>query len=308
MVWVFSRRASLNEPQLALALGFGFMLVLTEFTLLFWRLYGWERAHRGLTLIPREYLRLRVGLVFDALAPLIAGALILLAVVSAFHAAPGMGAGDRLLMGAIGVAGVALGVLYIRRGQMLPRRALTLAQPLQQEVQRMGRELNVPVRELLVLDGTRVRMANAFALSGGRIAITDYLLSHLTEREALAVLAHEIAHLAQRRRLWRLWLLELGAAWGLMIGTAPLWQRMPAWSHLLLLTTLIAGMAAPMRWLRRRHELQADAFAVSQYGADAMQNALRKVAALRGLPRDGTAGIHPDLQQRLAHLERLTLR
>ncbi|GBC93909.1 Protease HtpX [bacterium HR15] len=294
--------------HLAFALCFGFALVLGEFTLLFWWLYPLERVRRGLTLSRGEYLRLRVGLVFEMLAPLLAVALVALAVVSALYHPRGRSAGDPLWMGMMGVAGVALGVIYTRRGLMLPVRSLSLAQPLQEEVQRMGRELGVQVRTLLVLDGARARMANAFALSGGRIAITDYLLASLTEREVLAVLAHEVAHLAQRRRLWRLWLLKLGAASGLLLGLAPFWRRLPAWSHLLLMGTLVGCMAAPMRWLRRQHELEADAFAVSQYGADAMKSALQKVAALHGAPKESKKGIHPSLQQRLARLEQFATR
>ncbi|MCS7064755.1 MAG: M48 family metalloprotease [Fimbriimonadales bacterium] len=295
------------ELQLALALSLGFLLLLGEFALLFWRLYPLERARWGLTLSRSEYLRLRLGLVFETVAPLVAVGLIALAVTCALHGAQRENAGERLLMSFMGVAGVALGVLYARRGLILPVRTSSLAQPLQTEVQRLGRELGVSVRELLVLDGRRARMANAFALGGGRLAITDYLLAHLAEREALAVLAHEVAHLAQRRRLWRLWLLELGAAGGLIVGLAPIWQQLPAWSHLLLMAMLMVGMAAPMVWLRRRHELEADAFAASQYGADTMKSALLKVAALRTAPSRGATGIHPSLQQRLAHLERLAM-
>lgn len=291
-----------------LALFLGFALMLGEFMLLFWRLYPLERARRGLTLSRSEYLRLRVGLVFETAAPAVAAGLLALSAIDVLHGKPGESGGERLLIGIMGVVGVALGVLYTRRGLMLPVRSLSIAQHLQDEVQRMGRELGVQVRELLVLDGTRARMANAFALGNGRIAITDYLLANLNERETLAVLAHEVAHLAQRQRLWRLWLLELGAAVGLLVGLAPLWQRLPAWSHLLLMAALTAGMATPMVWLRRWHELQADTFAASQCGADAMKSALLKVAALRGISSEGVARVHPSLQQRLAHLERFAIR
>jgi len=305
---VVRRHSAWHEPALVLVLGFGFALLLGEFALLFWCLYPVECAQRGLTVSRGEYLRLRVGLVFERLAPLFAGALVLLAGLYALHPSPRASLGERLLMGMAGIGGIAIGILYARRGLFLPVRSLSLAPHLQQEVQRMGRELGIPVRELLVLDGSRARLANAFALGSGRIAITDYLLMHLTEREALAVLAHEVAHLAQRQRLWRLWMLELGAASGLVLGTASLWVSLPAWLHLMLMAMLVLGMMAPMGWLRRQHELQADAFAASQYGADAIKSALQKVAALRGTAPARFACLHPCLQERLAHLEQLTLR
>lgn len=294
-------------PILSLAVIGSLLLMLGEFALLFGWLYPVECARCGLTLSLEEYLRLRVGLVFERLAPLFGGMLVLLTVCYALRPPPRASFGEPLLMGLGGVAGVVLGILYARRGLLLPARSLSIAPHFQQEVQRMGRELGIHVRELLVLDGSRARIANAFALGSGRIAITDYLLMHLTEREALAVLAHEVAHLAQRRRLWRLWLLELGASVGLMVGIAPFWSSMPSWLHLIWIAMLVLGMAAPMRWLRRQHELQADAFAASQYGADAIKSALKKVAALQGTAPARFTALHPCLEQRIAHLERLTL-
>ncbi len=290
----------------ALALWVGFALVMAEFGWLFWRLYPLERAQRGLALTRGEYLHLRLRLVFEQLAPLMVVGLVGLPVTTLLQGVVTESPLEGLLLGLTGVVGIAIAVLYVRWGLPLPVRALSVGAHLQAEVQRMGRELGVPVRELLVLDGSRARIAGAFALSGGRIAITDYLLANLTEREALAVLAHEVAHLAQRRRLWRLWLLQTGAAVGLMLGTAPLWQAYACWLNLTLLALLLVGMAAPMLWLRQRHELQADTFAVSQYGADAMQSALLKVAMLRGKPPEKS--LHPGLQRRLRALNRFALR
>ncbi len=304
----FNRMAPLSEPFLTLALGGSVALILGEFAILFWWLYPLECARKGLSLSRGEYLRLRVGLVFETLAPLIAVGLIALAVAYALHGSPNKNAGEWLLMGAMGIAGVALSVLYARRGLILPVRSLRLSEHLLNEVQRMGRELGVQVREVLVLNGTRSRTVNAFALGGRRIAITDYLLANLTEREVLAVLAHEVAHLAQRRRLWRLWWLELGAAGGLVVGLAPLWQLLPAWSNPLLMAMLALGMTMPMLWLRRHHELEADTFAASQYGAEAIRSALLKVATLRGEGDKSARGIHPALRQRLDHLARFAMR
>lgn len=290
----------------ALAFWVGFALLMAEFSWLFWRLYPLERAQRGLTLTRQEYLHLRLRLVFEQLAPLMAVGLVGLSVTPLLHGVIARSPLEGLLLRLMGIAGIAIALLYVRWGLPLPVRALSVGAHLEAEVRRMGRELGVTVRALLVLDGSRARIASAFALSGGRIAITDYLLANLTERETLAVLAHEVAHLAQRRRLWRLWLLQIGAASGLMLATAPLWHGYARWLNLTLLALLLVGMMAPMLWLRYRHELQADAFAVSQYGADAMQSALLKVALLRGKPPEKS--LHPGLQRRLRALNRFALR
>jgi Zn-dependent protease with chaperone function len=145
----------------------------------------------------------------------------------------------------------------------------------------------------VVLDGRRVRMANAFALSGGRIAITDYLLAHLEPREVLAVLAHEVAHLAQRRRLVRLWAYLLGAAVGLTIGLAPLWERLPNWVGILLMGLLGFGMSLPLVLMRARNEREADTYAVSEYGTEALRSALIKHGSIIGKPRSRPTDFTP---------------
>jgi Zn-dependent protease with chaperone function len=173
------------------------------------------------------------------------------------------------------------------------------------ETQRMGRELGVRVREILVLDGTRLRNANAFALSGGRIAITDYLLASLTELETLAVLAHEVAHLAQRRRLLGLWVKLLSAWIGVAIAFAPWWERLPPWGSLFWVGVLGLGMTLSLVWLRQRHEREADAFAVSQYGVEPLESALRKIAAIHQRPAHTRSdAVHPALAMRLQTLRR----
>ena len=103
-------------------------------------------------------------------------------------------------------------------------------------------------------------------------------------------------------RVWTL-LTLLGVA--LTLAGAPLWERLPRWGLLAMLVALALGMLAPMLWLRRRHEQEADAFAVSQYGAEPLIRALRKLAALQ--PRDAqraSDALHPSLHERLQRLQR----
>ena len=297
-------------PLAALGLLLSSGQTLLEFGAIFWRLYPRERAERRLAATQREYLAVRLRPVLDALMPLLA---VGLAGLTAHYTLSGAhrdwGGWGMLTAGAMGLCALLMGLGITRRAAPLPIRTVSVAPSLLAEAKRLGDELGVQAREILVLDGTCTRTANAFALSGGRIALTDYLLAALTEQELHAVLAHEMAHLAQRRRLVRLWALLMGAGVALTLASAPLWERLPRWGLLALLIALALGMLAPMLWLRRRHELEADAFAVSQYGAEPLASALRKLAALhpRESRRSGDA-LHPSLQERLERLQRFQRR
>jgi len=102
-----------------------------------------------------------------------------------------------------------------------------------------------------------------------------------------------------------LWVLLTGVGVGLTLAGAPFTERLPRWGIIALLTALALGMLAPMLWLRRRHELEADAFAVSQYGAEPLASALRRLAAIH--PRDAhraSDALHLSLQERLQRLQR----
>jgi Zn-dependent protease with chaperone function len=312
VVWgvLYTLSPAIEPPIAALGLLLSGGQTLLEFAAIFWRLYPRERVERGLTAPQRAYLAIRLRPVLDALTPLLtvglAGLTAHYTLSGAYRAWGGWGA---LTASAMGFCALRMGLSLTRRAAPLPVRTVSLAPSLLAEAQRLGNELGVQVREILVLDGTRTRTANAYALSGGRIALTDYLLAALTERELHAVLAHEIAHLAQRRRLVRLWALLTSVGIGLALVSAPFVERLPRWGLLVLLLALALGMLAPMLWLRQRHEREADAFAVSQYGAEPLASALRKLAAIhpRETRRSGDA-LHPSLQERLRHLQRFQRR
>ncbi|MFN4032373.1 MAG: M48 family metallopeptidase, partial [Fimbriimonadales bacterium] len=266
------------------------------------------RAERDLPASAREYLSARLGMVWDALAPVVAfglGALTLDYLLSGRYRTAGVW--GALSVSAMGLVALLSGLSLSRRALPFPTRCAPVRPHLLEEAQRLGRELGVTVREIIVLDGTRLRRANAFALSGGRIALTDYLLASLTEQETLAVIAHEVAHLAQRKRLTRLWLLTLGVSVGIAVVVAPFAERLPAWGLLAWLGLIAFGLTLPMQRLRRLHEREADAFAVSQYGGEALQSALRVIATLhRREPDHSGDAVHPSLAQRLQALQKFT--
>ncbi len=136
-----------------------------------------------------------------------------------------------------------------------------------------------------------------------------------------AVIRHEIAHLRLNHIWKRLGLsfgfLALSAAGGLGIlispSSVPELIRFPLKISLLLLATMIPQLIG-MAWVSRRHEYEADAFAVEVLGAspEALISALRKLAALNGLDPFAPKGrlarwtaSHPSFTQRSQALESL---
>jgi Zn-dependent protease with chaperone function len=280
----------------ATALIAGAALVFGEFRVIFGWAYPVEKAQRSFPASRGDYLRMRLRLVWESLAPFWVVGLGALAFGDLQRGAYHTG-------GLLATGAIALGVGLIRRPLPLPVRSVPVEAHLLAEAQRMGRELGVTVREILVLDGTRLRTANAFALSGGRIAITDYLLASLTELETLAVLAHEVAHLAQRRRLIGVWARLLSVGLGTAIVYALLWERLPLWGVLVWVSALAAGMTQTILRHRQRHEHEADAFAVSQFGVEPLESALRKIATIhQRSPHTQSSAVHPALATRLQRL------
>ena len=154
----------------------------------------------------------------------------------------------------------------------------------------------------------RSRHSNAYFTGIGRvkrIVLYDTLIARMSPREILAVLAHEVGHwkLGHIRR--RLILTELSAlavsllAWWLISSgrLPPLFGLPPApatsfMAQTLLLSFLGALVGFPLTplssWLSRRHEWQADRFAVGLSGdPGALATALVKLST------ENLANLHP---------------
>lgn len=297
---VFELKASIG-----ILLSFG--LFMAEAALITYRLYPLEKYVRSLTIRRMGFVHFRLGLILESFAPLLAGlqALLLLQFFLSGHI--------RLMpLGHWAALGMVVWILWLslffrRRRFLLTVRQAPFPFPgMLEEVQRLGREVGVNVREIVVLDGARLRMANAFAIGSDRVAITDYLLANLTERETLVVLAHEVLHLAQHKRIIKWWMAEMAAAVILGIMFTPFLRTWNTEWQLLLLPPLLWLALYPMIRLRNRHERDADAFAASQYGPETLKSALLKVAELnpKRSKRPGPQ-VHPDLAERIARLDHL---
>jgi STE24 endopeptidase len=184
-------------------------------------------------------------------------------------------------------------------------------------------------RGLFVMDASRRSgHSNAFftGLFRPRIVLYDTLVQKMPVDEAVAVLAHEIGHYRARH-------LHQGLAVGLAGQLAGLWllARLAAWPplfrafgfaepsfHALLALAALGGGAftfflAPLAaWVSRRHEYQADRFAVRLTGRGPAL-----AAALVRLGEENLSNLaphpwavawyhsHPTLPQRLEAIERL---
>jgi STE24 endopeptidase len=163
-----------------------------------------------------------------------------------------------------------------------------------------------PVRELLVIDGSRrSSKANAFFTGFGsnkRIALYDTLIVSHTVPELLAVLAHEIGHfkrnhIIQHFIFGQLNLLvlffaaslcvdrpEIFAAFG--VTTPSLYVGLALFLILVRPATVLIGVAA--NYFSRRHEFEADRFA-----AEAMGDPNPLIRALKRLSKDSLSNLTP---------------
>jgi len=163
-----------------------------------------------------------------------------------------------------------------------------------------------PVRELLVIDGSRrSSKANAFFTGFGsnkRIALYDTLIVNHTVPELLAVLAHEIGHfkrnhIIQHFIFGQLNLLvlffaaslcvdrpEIFAAFG--VTTPSLYVGLALFLILVRPATVLIGVAA--NYFSRRHEFEADRFA-----AEAMGDPNPLIRALKRLSKDSLSNLTP---------------
>lgn len=238
-------------------------------------------AHvRELARPPREARREALGYLFMSLVPL---AMNLVGITATGSGIEAMTTWVLLAL----VAAVAGRVAYARTTRMLPQ-AVTLGE-LRDRIFAMARKVRVNLQQIYILPASRMRMANAFATAGNHVILTDYLLAHLNRREVEAVVAHEVAHLRYRHP--RILALAAGGAVGLWFaGPAifealrPMAWRLPGLTIDLLPLFLLAGLL-PLRFLMRRFERSADAYAAMLTGdAEAMISALGKLARLSLLP------------------------
>jgi Zn-dependent protease with chaperone function len=148
----------------------------------------------------------------------------------------------------------------------------------------LAQKAHVNVQQIYVLPAGKSQMANAFALRGNVVMLTDYLLQHLSKREVDAVVAHELAHL--QRCHGRARAMTFGATLLLSSGLAGvLMPALPPNLWVMLAPVLLGLPALATYFVSRRCESAADAGAVALTGdPEALITALAKTTHLNVLP------------------------
>ena len=214
------------------------------------------------------------------------------------------------IIGWICTATVSVVLIYIAPTVILPlffKLSPVPPGPLRDQVTAFFTREKFPIRELLVIDGSRrSSKANAFFTGFGsnkRIALYDTLISSHTVPELLAVLAHEVGHYKKHhiaRHLivgqCSLFLLFLGASF--CISRPELFQAFDVSSHsyyvglvlyLILIRPLGVLLGIVMNYWSRKDEFEADRFAAEALGGD--PNPL--IQALKRLSKDSLSNLTP---------------
>jgi Zn-dependent protease with chaperone function len=231
----------------------------------------------------------------------------LLALVGLFSLLEGGNRGGVLwLAAAFGVR--LLATRLATRGQDLAPWAITQGE-LYERIADLARQAGVSLHQLAVLPTGKMPQANAVAVLGGSVLITDHLLRSLSRREVDAVAAHELAHLKFRHPAWLL-LLLLGAV-AVPVFTQPLlpeWWRSSAWLQHLPIGLMLALLA--LYYVMRRFEHQTDTYAAWLTGdPEALITALIKIHRLSLMPmkwgrwEEGVL-THPSTSRRLEEIAR----
>ena len=209
--------------------------------------------------------------------------------------------------GATALASVFL--MYIAPSIVLPlfyRLKPVASGELRERVTKFCNRHRFPIRDLLIIDGSRrSSKANAFFIGFGRnkrIALYDTLINNHTIGELLAVLAHEVGHFKHRHVIkqflfGQLNLLILFFAASFFLSYTGLFTAFgvssPSYYVGLALFLLLVRPVAILfgvigNFWSRRHEFEAD-----QFAAEALRDASSLILALKKLSRDNLSNLSP---------------
>jgi STE24 endopeptidase len=199
--------------------------------------------------------------------------------------------------------------------------------PLRTQIEEFAKKTGFKLKNIYVIDGSkRSTKANAYFSGFGpkkRIVLYDTLQNELTDKEIVAVLAHEIGHYKKKHILFTLIFSIILT--GLMLFLFSLVVNNPSLSqalgakqmsfHLGLIVfgilyspvSLIIGMLS--NYLSRRNEFEADQFVRENYLSEILANALKKLSVKNisnMMPHPAYVFFHyshPPLLSRLEKLE-----
>jgi STE24 endopeptidase len=169
----------------------------------------------------------------------------------------------------------------------ITRQTLTVGE-LRDSLFALAEKAGVRIKQVHFLQTGKGRMANAFAMRGNNVLLTDYLLQNLSKREVNAVAAHELAHLRHRHPLWLqvTGVLAIGLPVGVLVGLESARWMTPGLADLLFPACILLGLML-IYFLSRRFERVADAGAVKLTGdAEALITALTKINRFNRIPME----------------------
>jgi Zn-dependent protease with chaperone function len=173
----------------------------------------------------------------------------------------------------------------------------------------LARQMGIEHVDFYSVDWRMFKVANAFQVGPTRFSVyvSNYLLEGMTEEEAKAVVAHELAH-AQRRHVAK----GLALTLAFLLVTIDIFVSTQLVNPAFVVPMLVGGMAAivvgsrALVHFRRNYEFEADEVAVKTMGEGAStEGALRKLAKLNLVPGDRDSATHPSVSKRIQRIERL---
>ena len=168
---------------------------------------------------------------------------------------------------------------------------------LKSAIMEYAKSVNFPLSGIFVIDGSkRSSKANAFFTGFGkrkRIALFDTLIENHAVTELVAVLAHEIGHYKKKHIIIAMFLsiVNMGIVFFLLsiflnnreLFDAFYMENLSVYASLLFFSLLYSPvefvLSVALQSLSRRHEFQADHYAVETYkGASTLAEALKKLS------------------------------
>src|SRR5262249_13835988 len=110
-----------------------------------------------------------------------------------------------------------LGGKLAARGEDLTPYAATVGEVRARSFSR-ARSARVPLRQLYIMPTGKMPEANAFAMSGGNVLLTDHLVRNLNRRQMDAIVAHELAHLKLHHPGWLLTIFLAAVLLPMLVG------------------------------------------------------------------------------------------
>jgi Zn-dependent protease with chaperone function len=188
-----------------------------------------------------------------------------------------------LSIGAAGVARV-LAVKLVLRGQDLRPYAVTVG-ALRDRIFALAQAAGVTLRQLYILPTGKMPEANAFAMAGGNVLVTDHLVRNMTRRQMDAIVAHELGHLKYHHPGWLLAIFVGACVLPMLLGPRllPVLNDLPGWLTHIPFGIILAVLL--MHFMSRRFEHQTDSYAAWLTGdPEALITGLIKLHRLSLMP------------------------